>query len=129
MANLSDQSFPPTNLGHVDEEMVPPGRRCRREKRHLKHCIKEKCSGFLIRKALRKVGVYSEYHVMPRMIVRNAYQQESEFDRGRLIACREYGISFDNIARVVLVQVQLLSCEYEISGLLRVILNGMHDLP
>ncbi|GFV55114.1 hypothetical protein TNCV_2623351 [Trichonephila clavipes] len=26
MANLSDQSFPPTNIGHVDEEMVPPGR-------------------------------------------------------------------------------------------------------
>ncbi|GFX00036.1 hypothetical protein TNCV_3080321 [Trichonephila clavipes] len=26
MANLEDQSFPPANLGQVDEEMVPPGR-------------------------------------------------------------------------------------------------------
>ncbi|GFY35536.1 hypothetical protein TNCV_196391 [Trichonephila clavipes] len=26
MANLSDQFLPPTNLGHVDEEMVPPDR-------------------------------------------------------------------------------------------------------
>ncbi|GFT18156.1 hypothetical protein TNCV_183191 [Trichonephila clavipes] len=25
MATLGDQSFPPTNLGRVDEEMVPPG--------------------------------------------------------------------------------------------------------
>ncbi|GFV32119.1 hypothetical protein TNCV_1674081 [Trichonephila clavipes] len=26
MANLGDQSILPTNLGHVDEEMIPPGR-------------------------------------------------------------------------------------------------------
>ncbi|GFX95661.1 hypothetical protein TNCV_4885871 [Trichonephila clavipes] len=25
MENLSDQSFIPTNLGRVDEEMIPPG--------------------------------------------------------------------------------------------------------
>ncbi|GFY04173.1 hypothetical protein TNCV_1199511 [Trichonephila clavipes] len=25
MANLSDQSFTPTNLGRIDEEMIPPG--------------------------------------------------------------------------------------------------------
>ncbi|GFW71412.1 hypothetical protein TNCV_538301 [Trichonephila clavipes] len=24
--NLGDQSFPPTNLGRLDEEIVPPGR-------------------------------------------------------------------------------------------------------
>ncbi|GFY14386.1 hypothetical protein TNCV_1021511 [Trichonephila clavipes] len=27
MDNLDDQPFPPTNVGHVDEEMVHPGRR------------------------------------------------------------------------------------------------------
>ncbi|GFU43068.1 hypothetical protein TNCV_3141781 [Trichonephila clavipes] len=26
MANLGDQSIPPTNLGCLDEEMIPPGR-------------------------------------------------------------------------------------------------------
>ncbi|GFY25495.1 hypothetical protein TNCV_2486151 [Trichonephila clavipes] len=26
MTNLGDQSFPPTNLGRIDEEMIPPGR-------------------------------------------------------------------------------------------------------
>ncbi|GFW27111.1 hypothetical protein TNCV_93371 [Trichonephila clavipes] len=27
MANLSDQLFPPTNLGRVEDELVPPGRK------------------------------------------------------------------------------------------------------
>ena len=36
------------------------------------------CSGFLIRKALYKVRICSEYDVMPRLIRRNAYQQVSK---------------------------------------------------
>ena len=53
--------------------------------------IKEKlCSGFLIREALCKVRVYSEYCVIPRVVRRNAYQHVLEFNRGRIV---ELGIS------------------------------------
>ena len=51
-------------------------RRHKREKRHLKHCIKEKvCSGFLFRKALWKARYSSEYCVMPQIRRRNTYRR------------------------------------------------------
>ena len=46
------------------------------------------CSGFLIRKMLCKVRICLEYRVMPQ-IFRNVYQQMSEFDRDRIVACLE----------------------------------------
>ena len=67
-------------------------RRRGKEKRHLKHCIKENlCNGFLIRKALCKVRLCCEYHIMPQLRSRDGYQQ---FDRGRIVANRECGFSF-----------------------------------
>ncbi|GFX30649.1 hypothetical protein TNCV_4861731 [Trichonephila clavipes] len=55
-------------------------------------------SRFLIRIALCRIRVCSEYRVM-RAIRRNAYQQVSDFDRGRIVAYRECGLPFRNIAR------------------------------
>ncbi|GFW54787.1 hypothetical protein TNCV_2654271 [Trichonephila clavipes] len=52
--------------------------------------------GFPIRKAFCEVGVCSEYPVMPR-IRRNAYQQVSEFDRGRIVAYRECALPLRNV--------------------------------
>lgn len=87
-------------MGYANDKFFCAFRRRRREKRHLKHYIKGRlCSGFLIGKALCKVEVCSEYRVMPRIRRRNAYQQVSEFDRGRIVAYRECGLSFRDIAR------------------------------
>ncbi|GFT42887.1 hypothetical protein TNCV_3751771 [Trichonephila clavipes] len=50
MANLSDQPFPPTNLGHVDEEMVPPGRGVSQAMITAEVCYKCITNSFLIDK-------------------------------------------------------------------------------
>ncbi|GFT67811.1 hypothetical protein TNCV_4517931 [Trichonephila clavipes] len=78
-------------------------RRRRREKGHLKHCVKGKLSsGFLIRKAFSKVGVCSGCRVMPRLR-RNAYQKVSQYEKGRIVTYLECGLSFHE---VVLVKIQ-----------------------
>ncbi|GFT45829.1 hypothetical protein TNCV_1781611 [Trichonephila clavipes] len=58
---------------------------------------KKFCSRFLIRKTLYKVGVCSEYRLMPRKR-RNAYQRVSEFDPGIIFAYLECGLLFRDIA-------------------------------
>lgn len=67
---------------------------------------------------------------MPRIITRNAYQQVSKFDSERIIAYRECGLSFFDIdRRVVLFEIQPLSCDYRINELLMTdILNEIQDL-
>ncbi|GFX13728.1 hypothetical protein TNCV_599381 [Trichonephila clavipes] len=71
-----------------------------REKRNLKHRIKENLGSELhIRDALYKVRACSEYRVMPRIRRRNANQQVSEFDRGRIIEYQKCRLSFRDIAR------------------------------
>ena len=54
---------------------------------------------FLIRIVLCKVRVWSEYNVLAQIIRKNACQQMSEFDKGRIIVQRECGLSSRDIAR------------------------------
>ena len=48
----------------------------------------------VVRKALCKARVFSDYHVMPGIIKRKTYQQVLEVDRGRIVRYRECGLSF-----------------------------------
>lgn len=50
-----------------------------RWRRREKHRKEKLCSGFLIRKVLCKVGVFSEYRIRPWIIKRNAYQKVVKF--------------------------------------------------
>lgn len=56
-------------------------------------------SRFFIRGAFCKVGVCSKYHVMPRIIILNLYQQMLNFDRGKIVAYQKCGLSLCDIAR------------------------------
>ncbi|GFU88642.1 uncharacterized protein TNCV_4443191 [Trichonephila clavipes] len=60
MASLGHPSFPPTDLGRLDDEEASPG-------------------------------------VMSRRKQRSAFDQISEFDRGRIVAYRDCGLSFREI--------------------------------
>ena len=76
---------------------------------------------------ISKVTVCSEYSVMPQ-ITRNAYQQVSQFKRGRIIAFES--VDYHSvISPAIQVDIHPLSSEYGINVLLRVILmNGMQNL-
>lgn len=59
----------------------------RREKCDLIYCIKEKsCCGFVIQKAPCKVGVSSEYNVIPWKKKKKYLPASVGFDRGRIVA-------------------------------------------
>ncbi|GFS76155.1 hypothetical protein TNCV_4667281 [Trichonephila clavipes] len=76
-----------------------------------------------IAKALYKARVSTKYRVMTRVICRNAYQKVSEFDRG------SYRESYHSvISAFALVEIQPLSCNSGINGLLTFLLKGMQDL-
>lgn len=81
----------------------------------------------LNRKVTCKVDVFSEYSVMPRIIIRNAYQQVSAFGRDRDVAYEECWLSLRDMC-IKVIEIQLLPCEYGINEGLRITMNGLQDL-
>ena len=70
----------------------------KKEKRYLKHSIKEIiCNEYFIRKTLYKVRVESEYRIMQRIIRRNAHQKVWKFNRNGIVFYRASRLSFQVI--------------------------------
>ena len=64
---------------------------------------------------------------MLRIRKRNLYLTFSEFYRGRIIAYRKKDYH-SVLSPAALLNIHPLPCEYEIDGLLRIILNGRYGL-